>query len=70
MLPENLASPDTWIWTKIIPAPKAGAMTKLGDIRLTMDLSVYYVGATPSILTVSHRSKTQVLREYPKGADS
>jgi len=28
------------------------------------------VGATPSILTVSHRSKTGVLPEYPKGDDS
>ena len=26
-------SPDIQIWTEIIPAPKAGAMTKLGDIR-------------------------------------
>ena len=52
------------------PRSQSECSTKLSYIPLTMDLSVYYVGATPSILTVSHRSKTGVLPEYPKGDDS
>ena len=30
------------IWTEIIPAPKAGAMTKLGDIPFSCQF-IYYI---------------------------
>ena len=29
-----MTSPNAQIWTEIIPLPKSGAMTKLGDIRV------------------------------------